>query len=126
MKRTFDLHQQNKSISKRPKLIAALKKGDKTVAELAEIGGVSGARIREYHYGGAIVIKGGLGSLSKKFKLVTDLGPKTDKKKAGPARPDKSRSAKTSPKEKPSHKSKKGPSGKPSKNKPTKKVDLKK
>lgn len=126
MERTFDLHQQNKSISKRPKLIAALKKGDKTVAELAEIGEVSTGRIREYFYGGAIVIKDGLGSLSKKFKLVTDLGPKTDKKKAGTAHPDKSRSTKTSPKNRPSQKSKKEPSGKPSKDKTTKKVDLKK
>lgn len=126
MKRTFDLYQQNKAISKRPKLIAALKKGDKTVVELAEIGEVSSSRIREFGYGGAIIIKDGLGSLSKKFKLVTDLDPKTDKKKAGSARPDASRSAKTSPKNRPSQKSKKGPSGSTSKDKTTKKVGLKK
>lgn len=81
MERTFSKEQQVKSISKRPKALAALKKGDKTVAEMAEIGQVSVARVREWAYGGAIKIEDGLCSLTKGFKPM-DVDPVSAKGKA--------------------------------------------
>lgn len=82
MERKFDFTQQVKSISQRPAAYKALKKGGSTVAEMAEIAGVSVARVREWGYGGAIVIEDGLCSLAKKFKLM-DVDPKeTSPKKA--------------------------------------------